>query len=77
MNYSIIRYILCRVLEFEGAFLILPCIVACIYGEKEGFALAIREDLRAVVKSRAFCMHMKDILEYRTMDYYRRRYERE
>ena len=45
--------------------------------DKEGFALAIREDLRAVVKSRAFCMHMKDILEYRTMDYYRRRYERE
>ncbi len=29
MNYSIIRYILCRVLEFEGAFLILPCIVLC------------------------------------------------
>ena len=41
MNYSIIRYILCRVLEFEGAFLILPCIVACIYGEKEGFAFLI------------------------------------
>ncbi len=37
MNYSIIRYILCRVLEFEGVFLALPCIVALIYGEKEGF----------------------------------------
>lgn len=37
MNYSIIRYILCRVLEFEGIFLSLPCIVALIYGEKEGY----------------------------------------
>ncbi|MCM1283503.1 MAG: DEAD/DEAH box helicase family protein [Muribaculaceae bacterium] len=45
--------------------------------EKEGYALAIREDLRTVIKSEAFCMHMKDILEYRTMDYYRRRYEKE
>jgi len=41
MNYSIIRYILCRVLEFEGVFLILPCIVAIIYGEKEGVAYAV------------------------------------
>lgn len=41
MNYSIIRYILCRVLEFEGIFLALPCIVAIIYGEKEGVAYAV------------------------------------
>ncbi len=38
MNYSIIRYILCRVLEFQAMFLALPCIVALIYGEKEGWA---------------------------------------
>lgn len=42
--------------------------------EKEGYALAIREDLRHVIKSSAFRAHMKDILEYRTIDYYRRRY---
>lgn len=36
MNKSIIRYILCRVLQFEGVFLLLPCIVALIYGEKQG-----------------------------------------
>lgn len=41
MNYSIIRYILCRVLEFEGIFLSLPCIVAAIYGEKEGYAYLV------------------------------------
>mgnify|MGYP001077220418 CR=1 FL=1 len=45
--------------------------------DKDGFALAIREDLRAVVKNQAFCEHMNDILEYRTMDYYRRRYKKE
>lgn len=45
--------------------------------EKEGYALAIREDLRPFIKSPAFCAHMRDILEYRTMEYYRRRYQRE
>jgi superfamily II DNA or RNA helicase/HKD family nuclease len=45
--------------------------------DKEGYALAIREDLRAAIKSDAFRDHMNDILEYRTMDYYRRRYEKE
>ena len=41
MNYSIIRYILCRVMEFAGIFLLLPCLVALIYGEQEGFAFLI------------------------------------
>ena len=30
--------------------------------EKEGYALAIREDLRTVIKSEVFCAHMNDIL---------------
>jgi len=38
MNYSIIRYILGWVLNFEACFLILPCITAVVYREKEGFA---------------------------------------
>lgn len=38
MNYSIIRYILCRVLEFQALFLLLPCLAALFYGEKEGLA---------------------------------------
>ena len=37
MNYSIIRYILCRVLEFAGAFFALPCIVGILYQEKESW----------------------------------------
>ena len=42
--------------------------------EKEDYALAIRSDLREIIHKEAFKKHMKDILEYRTMEYYRRRY---
>lgn len=42
--------------------------------EKDGYALAIREDFDDIVKNESFKKHMKDILEYRTMEYYRRRY---
>ena len=42
--------------------------------EKEGYALAIREELGEIIGNAAFAEHMKDILEYRTMEYYRRRY---
>lgn len=38
MNYSAIIYILGWILEFEGAFLLLPCLVAVIYGETEGLS---------------------------------------
>ena len=44
--------------------------------EKACYAIAIREDLRPVIGNAAFKAHMKDILEYRTMEYYRRRYEK-
>lgn len=42
--------------------------------DKEGYALAIRDDLQGIISNEAFRNHMKDILEYRTMEYYRRRY---
>ena len=41
---------------------------------KEGYALAIREDLSEIVKMPAFARQMGDIIDYRAMDYYRRRY---
>ncbi len=44
--------------------------------DKEGYALAIRDEVGEVVGSEAFRAQMKDVLEYRTMEYYRRRYER-
>ncbi len=37
MNYGMIRYILSSVFIFEGGFLLLPCLVALIYGESEGY----------------------------------------
>lgn len=42
--------------------------------EKEDYAIAIRDDLEEVIGNEVFKRHMKDILEYRTMEYYRRRY---
>ena len=38
MNTSIIRYILGQVLKIEGILFSVPCITACVYSEKEGFA---------------------------------------
>lgn len=43
--------------------------------EKDGYALALREELAEVVENPAFAEHMRDVLEYRSMEYYRRRYE--
>lgn len=42
--------------------------------EKDGYAIALREELKDCIANEAFKYHMKDILEYRTMEYYRRRY---
>ncbi len=42
--------------------------------EKEGYALAIRKELANVAENAVFREQMRDILEYRTMEYYRRRY---
>ena len=42
--------------------------------DREGYALAIRDELADVIKLDAFKAQMKDIIEYRTMEYYRRRY---
>lgn len=45
--------------------------------DREGYALALREDVAQIINSQAFGRQMKDILEYRTMEYYRRRYSNE
>lgn len=37
MNKSMVKYILFKVMEFLGAFLLFPCIVALFYSEVEGF----------------------------------------
>lgn len=42
--------------------------------KENGSALALREDLRKSIHSEAFVNQMKDVIEYRAMDYYQRRY---
>lgn len=43
--------------------------------KKEGTALALKEDLTDVILQPAFGEQMKDVIECRAMDYYRRRYD--
>ncbi len=38
MNYSVVRYILGWIMIIEAAFMLLPCTVALIYGEKAGLS---------------------------------------
>ena len=42
--------------------------------DTEGYAIALREELKPVIGNPAMREQMKDIIEYRTMEYYRRRY---
>ena len=42
--------------------------------KKEGCALALREEVAGVVGKPVFVEQMKDVTEYRVMDYYQRRY---
>ena len=42
--------------------------------KKEGAALALREELKDVIGNPVFAEQMKDVIEYRVMDYYQRRY---
>lgn len=43
--------------------------------KKQGAALALRDDLVKVAHQPTFVEQMGDVIEYRTMAYYRRRYE--
>ena len=44
--------------------------------KKEGSALALRDELADVIGNPVFVGQMKDVIEYRVMDYYQRRYRR-
>lgn len=41
MNYSIVKYIIGRVLSFEAAFMALPCLTAIFYQEHSGWAFFV------------------------------------
>lgn len=44
--------------------------------EKEGYVIALNDGLKDVVKTEAFAEQMRDVVEYRVLDYYQRRYDR-
>ena len=44
--------------------------------EKDGYALALRDEIGDVVGNMAFGEQMGDVLGYRSLEYYRRRYEK-
>lgn len=43
---------------------------------REGCALALSEKLQGVIDNQVFVDQMRDVIEYRTMDYYQRRYRK-
>ena len=43
--------------------------------KKEGYALALSDDLKDYIHLESFIEHFKDIVEYRTISYYKSRYE--
>lgn len=43
--------------------------------KKEGVVLALRDEMGEIVKNPVLAEQMKDVIEYRAMDYYRRRYK--
>ena len=43
--------------------------------KKEGSVLALRDEMKEIIKHPVLAEQMKDVIEYRAMDYYRRRYK--
>ena len=44
--------------------------------KKENYAISLNDCLQDIIKNPAFIAHFKDIIDYRTIEYYRRRYMR-
>ena len=45
--------------------------------KRDGCALALRDEIKDVIRNDSFIQHFGDVIEYRAMDYYRRRYNGE
>lgn len=64
MNTSIIRYILGHIIKLEGFFMLLPCIISLIYGEKELFAYLIISGVCILLGSLLTLKKAKDTVFY-------------
>ena len=42
--------------------------------KKDGAAIGLREELRTLINNPVMVCQMKDVIDYRAMDYYQRRY---
>ena len=45
--------------------------------QREGSALALCDELKDIIHDACFAMHMKDVIDFRAMDYYKRRYQKD
>ena len=45
--------------------------------KKDGFALALRDEMIDIVTNPIFVKEVKDVINYRVMDYYQRRYRKQ
>ena len=45
--------------------------------QREGSALALCDELKDVIHDECFAIHMKDVIDFRVMDYYKRRYQKD
>ena len=43
--------------------------------KKEDSALVLRDQMKEIIKNPVLAQQMKDVIEYRAMDYYQRRYK--
>ena len=43
--------------------------------KKEDSTLALRDEMKEIIKNSVLAEQMKDVIEYRVMDYYQRRYK--
>ena len=43
--------------------------------KKENSALVLRDEMKEIIKNPVLAQQMKDVIEYRAMDYYQRRYK--
>lgn len=64
MNTSIIRYILGHIIKLEGFFMLLPCVISIIYGEKEFFAYLIIAGLCILLGTLLTLKKAKDTVFY-------------
>lgn len=45
--------------------------------KRDGTGLALSDELKEIIHDKYLALHMKDVIDFRTMDYYKRRYQKD